>query len=357
MEEAIENKIKVYSNMDIMKFIAAIFVCFLHGGSFYEYGEVGLYLHSIIFRLAVPLFFMMSGFFLGQKILRCKNDREVEKQVYVNYIKRLLVPYIGWSVFYILFLLLKENTLGLYTFLTYFKLVVCLKSPTIVWYMGALIGIVIILIHMNNKRRLIRLIIFSTICIYIGTLFNAYDFILINTPIGILIQWLKDTFISQDNIWCMGLFYTTIGFYLGKYGIPKRFNKISINVIGFVVAMILITVETYYIINQTGTYHQNLIFQPVAVVGLFLSLVLLPQLNISTLYFRKTSSIVYYIHVAIYWIFAIVEVKHPLKITGYIRAYWIVIFISIIIALIYCIIIGQWKKVGDRKAIDYIEKI
>ncbi len=98
---AVSERIK---GIDTFKVIASFFVICLHtapfeysaqkySSSFFQALEVLVYLLS---RLAVPYFFITSGYFFGKAIQKDLPTRELFKK----YIKKLFFVFLSWTVFY-----------------------------------------------------------------------------------------------------------------------------------------------------------------------------------------------------------------------------------------------------------------
>ena len=75
---------EVFPAIDILKFFFAILIMCLHGDLF-DGSLYGLYFEKLVVRLAVPFFFIASGFFYGRKIYAKNNLESITK----NYISRL----------------------------------------------------------------------------------------------------------------------------------------------------------------------------------------------------------------------------------------------------------------------------
>lgn len=94
-----------HASIDVAKFIAAILVVAIHVPPF-ESNTLGSWITDRVARLAVPLFFSISGaLFFGKirftngKIARCQeNVRRLQK-----YLKRLLKIYLLWSAIYCIY--------------------------------------------------------------------------------------------------------------------------------------------------------------------------------------------------------------------------------------------------------------
>lgn len=81
--------------IDIVKCICAILVIFKHCNPLKEINEnLWSYIYFNIAMLAVPIFFVFSGYFLEA------NEKPYNKHSYLKSIKRLLIPYTLWGFIY-----------------------------------------------------------------------------------------------------------------------------------------------------------------------------------------------------------------------------------------------------------------
>ena len=84
-----------FDSFDLAKLICAFFVVFIHCPPFEQYSALTLFTKNGICRIAVPVFFAITGFLL---------DRKPDKKSYFTvYWKHILYLYLLWSAVYILF--------------------------------------------------------------------------------------------------------------------------------------------------------------------------------------------------------------------------------------------------------------
>ena len=89
---------KQYAAVDIAKYVSALLVVCIHTFPFIDINEMlNTYFIQTICRLAVPFFFMISGYFLFRKI----HNEEEDKDVLKKYLFRLLKIYLIWTVIYL----------------------------------------------------------------------------------------------------------------------------------------------------------------------------------------------------------------------------------------------------------------
>ena len=97
-----------YTNLDVAKFICALLVVVIHTDPLADVAkEMNFFLVNILARVAVPLFFVMSGFFLfgpmeyeNGRLTPCATN--IDR--IVRYWKKIAVLYGGWSLVYLLFI-------------------------------------------------------------------------------------------------------------------------------------------------------------------------------------------------------------------------------------------------------------
>lgn len=169
---------RTYSSIDITKFFFCLCIIALHTHllSFLPTFEKYLIVKNL-FRLAVPFFFISSGYFLASKWY--KNGGGF--YIILKYCKRLLLPLFVFSIVYIL----------QYAIYSYFfngksvlHIVLIIVRDIIFYPMGALwfiqaciVGA--LLLYPFLKRDKLSLAIICGILLYgVGMLFNSYSFVL-----------------------------------------------------------------------------------------------------------------------------------------------------------------------------------
>lgn len=135
-----------YASFDIAKLLCALLVIIIHTNPLAPYSAVAdFYLTDVLARIAVPLFFAMSGFlFFGKlefedsKIKRCPENRARLKR----YIKRIGLLYLVWSAVYLLYQIPQWHATGwwgLYVVKDYLASFLLSGSYYHLWYLLALL--------------------------------------------------------------------------------------------------------------------------------------------------------------------------------------------------------------------------
>jgi len=143
---------KMYNSLDVAKFLAAILIIVLHTAPLSDYSNVlNFALRSTITVVAVPFFFITSGFLFFEKL---NSLQEKEKNKYfLLYIKRLIVMYLLWSLVYFVFVLREwiENDVTVNEILHYIKRFFFEGSYSTIWFLPALISSVSIVYFLYKK--------------------------------------------------------------------------------------------------------------------------------------------------------------------------------------------------------------
>ena len=99
IQENIDRNYKInklyYQNLNVLKYISSILIIVLHLRPFLNFSnELDLAFNNIVTRICVPIFFMITGYFVAKK--------EKENKNYIkDYIKKTIPLYFVWSLLYI----------------------------------------------------------------------------------------------------------------------------------------------------------------------------------------------------------------------------------------------------------------
>ena len=99
IQENIDRNYKInklnYQNLNVLKYISSILIIVLHLRPFLNFSnELDLAFNNIVTRICVPIFFMITGYFVAKK--------EKENKNYIkDYIKKIIPLYFVWSLLYI----------------------------------------------------------------------------------------------------------------------------------------------------------------------------------------------------------------------------------------------------------------
>jgi len=107
MEQNVLSERKNFNAVDVAKFILSFFVISIHTCyNFFESSVANTVVNSVIIRLAVPFFFVASGFFFFRDIVfengRIKKCSENRTKLF-KFLKRIFLLYLIWAVIYFVF--------------------------------------------------------------------------------------------------------------------------------------------------------------------------------------------------------------------------------------------------------------
>lgn len=97
---------KTYDSLDVVKWVSALLIVIIHTNPFHGSELLEFYTKDVISRIAVPLFFAISGYLFFRKITfeNGKIARSQQNCTYLfRYVKHLILIYLGASSFYLLY--------------------------------------------------------------------------------------------------------------------------------------------------------------------------------------------------------------------------------------------------------------
>ena len=219
-----------YQNLNILKYILSILVIILHLRPFLHYSnELDLAFNNIVSRICVPMFFIITGYFVAKK--------EKEKSHYIDtYIKRTIPLYLTWSLIYLPVILMtaiqylptineylvKINVPILLLILLVIVLLPILLIITLcysgvyyhLWYFPAVMLSLFVLKKWKEKYKLNYLFIISFFLLLFGATETYYGVL----PLSIkeLVTYYYNIFFTTRNFLFFGLFYVVLGYKMGS---------------------------------------------------------------------------------------------------------------------------------------------
>lgn len=298
-----QNKIEEYNAIDVTKFICSILVVAIHVSPLGFGDNMGLanyVIQQYIARIAVPFFFIASGFFLYKKSAYENFDINITK----NYALKLLRLYIIWSIIYLplyikKFLLSEKDVF--HGTLRYLRDFIFTGSWTPLWYLSATFFVIILISFLLKKRISLKYIIICAAIIYVLGLLGQTWFGII-TPLRTYTPQLWSILkLSQKVIvnTRYGLFMGFLFIGMGMIFAFKDFNITKKNaLIGFIISFSLLFVEVIFVKYFKLIYsHDGYIFLVPSAFFLF-CFVLNIRLKNNSIYknLRIMSSLIFYMH-------------------------------------------------------------
>ena len=204
---------KQYKSLDLAKFICAILIIILHTAPFASYSKVlTVGFRNIITIIAVPFFFLTSGFLAFKKIDSLEGEK---KKTYVfQYLKRLVVMYLIWTAVYFVFVAIKWNRNGfsMSSVLEYIKDFFFEGSYSTIWFLPALFAATLI-VYLLHKKFNYRTIFIIACVIYLFTLGgSSYYGLVTKVPaIKAVYDLYYSFFDSIKNGVCFGMIFVSMG--------------------------------------------------------------------------------------------------------------------------------------------------
>lgn len=201
-----------HENLDVLKYIASILIIIFHLSIYTKLKlQTDFLFMDILARLAVPLFFMIAGYFISQ------NENKGPDYI-KSYLKELFKTYLFWSIIYLPLGLKYIIDLKIAWYLIPLALVIGFSYIGIyyhLWYFPALFLAIILLFKWKKKFSLKSLLFVSFLLLLLGSsesyfgYFNSFWQNIFET-------FYFSIFYTTRNFLFFGLFYLTLGYYLQK---------------------------------------------------------------------------------------------------------------------------------------------
>ncbi|WP_419873524.1 acyltransferase family protein [Candidatus Pristimantibacillus sp. PTI5] len=205
-----------YNGLDWLKFATALLVVANHTGPLHAYHAYADFLLSgVLTRIAVPLFFMSTGFFFFRKL---SGDPSKDHSAFLAYIKKITVLYGIAILLYLPLNVYKGYFSESFTPLALLKDLIFNGTFYHLWYLPALIIGLGLTYAMYRKMSLPKLLMIG-VCLYsIGLLGDSYYGLTVRAA-G-LHQLYESMFLVFDYT-RNGIFYAPIYIMLGAYAAKR----------------------------------------------------------------------------------------------------------------------------------------
>lgn len=295
-----------YHSVDVFKLICSILVVMIHippFGSNDTFAQVNFGIQNAAARIAVPFFFMCTGFFLYQKTTCDDFDIQPVKV----YLRKILRLYLIWSAIY--FPVSMKSILGHpqgigYGLMTYVRNFFFVGSYTLLWYLNAtIVGVWIVSFLLSRKVKPKNILIAAAAFYGLGLLAQSWFGLIVPLKTAMPGVWsmlkvMQKVFVTTRN----GLFE---GFLFISIGMLFAFNKVSIRkglaLPGFLICYLCMFGEVFLVerLGFARGYDMNLFLVPTTVF--LFDLVIrfrLPGRGNGKL-LRWLSSLIFYLHIGV----------------------------------------------------------
>lgn len=225
---------KNYNSIDLFKFVCAILIIIAHTAPFSSYSKpLSFGFRNIICVIAVPFFFISSGFIFFKKIDGI-DDESTKKEYLKKHLGRLIIMYCLWSLIYLPFVIYKWCLNGFQWeyVLEYIKDFFFEGSYQTIWFLPALI-VGTLLVYLLHKKLSYKKIFLISLPIYLFTLLgSSYYGITIRIPIiKNIYQLYYQFFDTIKNGVCFGFIFISIGGLFSEQAENKMTRKANIFII------------------------------------------------------------------------------------------------------------------------------
>lgn len=288
-------------SIGILKFILSLLVVAIHVQPLS--GNKAFYLNNCIARLAVPIFFVLSAYFLFDKLIKNNWD----KKIFYKQQKHLAKYYGIWLLLHIPIILLQlyKTADGPLNFIWLLMQGIFLKGPYgALWFLPAsLLGLA--LVYYLGKRTSPKICLLCSLPLFLfATMqieYNAFvkDIAWINSTNHILTSifgWLANGF----NV---GFFFCSLGFYIASNKAKLRNKKADIFKLGLSIVLLLIETSIIRIYNLGVDYWAMFFIIPTTYytvqIVLNMNSIASPNMIKVAKYLQNMSLLIYPMHFAI----------------------------------------------------------
>ncbi|MBE7016292.1 MAG: acyltransferase [Ruminococcaceae bacterium] len=311
MMDNIKTRIEVNHAFDVAKLFLSIMVIAIHMNPFgvepalRVAQSANFWIHQWFCRIAVPLFFVMSGFLLYSK----SNFKNFDTTYTKKYFKHILKLYLLWSLIYFplaLIQILRDSNGISHGILQYISRFIFAGSYRHLWYLNAILPSICLISFMLRKGITPKRIVLISFAFYVlGLLGDGYYGLtapLIKIPLAekIISTYYNVCGTTQNGMF-FGLFFLSLGMYFSQVKINISAKKALLL---FIFSMALLACEVFIITKFKIAKDYGIMLCTVPAAGscfLFLNSLRLKDRKIYNR-MREASSFIYYSHIWIGWI-------------------------------------------------------
>ena len=282
---------KNYSLIDIVKLFFAIGIVCIHSEVFENTSSLLLWvLQHAVFKIAVPFFFVASGFFLEKKLLG-----KVGKELIKKYFKRLLIPFGFWLIVNYYFTMTSWNCHGILDIVLTTIRNLLFYPWGAMWYVLALMVAILIILPFYRRGKTKKIMIIGALLYLFALLCNNYYFVLEDTPISWFINKYLNIAISPRNGLFEGLYFVSCGMYISELLRKKQINYQKNNII-FGISYILFIAEIMLIYGLPYRDDHSLFIMLYTLIPSMFIFFLQFNVNFKSTLLRNYSTGIYFSH-------------------------------------------------------------
>lgn len=345
--------------LDLLKLLLSVFVVYIHTDIKTGNSTVDMYFIQGVFRIAVPLFFFIAGYYLFSKMPCDKKLNKTTGQPALSYAKRIFKMYVMWSMIYLIYQIYTWLTTGVTIrdigiYLEY--AIVRGDSYLHLWYLSSLFTGVL-LVWLFRKFFSIKITLLFSLSFFVVGLFLLPYYYVIRPVVesNFLLIFLYENFNRFIGWPRCGLFFGFVYVALGAFFVNK---KIKINcwlcVLGIVVSSILSFVELTIIDRNwswdSSTYGAMQLSHIPLVIFIFSLFNSFDNINVPySRTIRKISTWVYLIHPAVIIVLDFITCIHSVMALPFVKGFAVFVC-SFFISLLFV-------TIEKNKAFSFLKKL
>lgn len=328
---------KYYPGIDLMKFLAALLIVYIH-----TYENVQLtsqatelgYVFMSIAKIAVPFFFITSGYLFFSKIEpHMKNGA-----ILFRYLKRLLILYVIWSAAYLPMSIASLLQAGKHSapinIARYIRNFIFVGSYSHLWFFPSLMIAVFLVYELYKKLPAYGIVAVAAVFYVIGMIGNSYYvFFKGNTQFIKILTIYSKAFTTTRNGLFEGFLFVALGLFLSKTKL--RCNKpISVTATAFLLVSMIM--ESFMLKNHGAPAGWDMSIALVPTTFILFVLLINIKLNDNGIYrlLRNCSIYIYTAHVMILSLVVRLFGSFANKNLIFIPVYCLTVFLSLAFSLI-----------------------
>ena len=344
-----------YNCIDLFKFLASFLIIAIHIHPLSSInGILDFGLSYFICLLAVPYYFICSGFLLFRKI----DLNNFDKERTLKYVKKIYKYYLIWTIIYFPLnlygnIIHGENGIK-YGIITYLRDIVFLGSYSHLWYLNATgIAVLIITFLLCKKWDLNRILLLSFVLYLIGLLAESYyvflRILMNNAAVKSVITVLKQVIVTPRN----GLSFGLLFICLGMMSCIKRIT-LKASIIGFFISFFAFAVEVLVVTKFNWAFYTEMYLFLIPSVFFLFHISINVHLPDSKIWkeLRQSGILIYFTFLLVKRLMVevlssyedVLENKHLYSIVLYILVSATSFVISIIIMRVSCLERFKWLK-------------
>lgn len=333
--------------IDFFKCIMALFIVGIHTTAVSNPKWLYLIINNGLFRLAVPFFFVCSGFFVYSKYIESGKD----SNIFLKHGLKFLVLYVIWNVIYLPITVKAQYfdaNIAVSDFLIKFFQEFIFYSPMFVfWYLRcAGVSLLLIGLLLKFKINIVYIFVLSLPFFIFGSFADFYYGFL---PEGSSIKGIYDTYLSiflnSKNSIFFGIPSITSGAIvktvLDKYDILRGNKSLFFEILLLVFLLSCLLVESYFVGFYTNPKDSTIHYSTLFLAPVVLTCLIRAKQPNSSLFWQclsGVSSLVYFLHIMCLTLFHVFEKLLKIEEPSTIIVFLVVSVLSFIFSIIYVLL-------------------